>query len=84
MGKTYQIEDEPKSVVGEPEMEHVEKLREAVLEKYKPDPPLSLGQDLVFRQACYRVLIDNPGQPWLALVVGGGVYLRIILSNPHW
>jgi transcriptional regulator with XRE-family HTH domain len=64
------------------DMDDVERLRLAVLDQYHPEPSLTLGQDLVFRQACYRVLVDNPGQPWAALVVGGGVYLRIIQANP--
>lgn len=67
----------------DPQMEDVERLREDVLQKYKPDPPLTLGQDLTLRQACYRVLVDNPGQPWPSLVVGGTIYLRIILTNPQ-
>ena len=67
----------------EPEMADIERLREAVLEKYKPDSPLTVKQDLTLRQACYRVLADNPGQPWPSLVAGGVAYLRIILSNPH-
>lgn len=80
-GNNYQFEPS-NPAVGEPQMVDVERLREAVLVQYKPDPPLTLGQDLVFRQACYRVLVDNPGQPWSALVVGAGVYLRFIETIP--
>jgi len=82
MVNNYQIEDDA-GFVAEPEMEHVEKLREAVLERYKPDPPLSLKQDLTLRQACLKVMTENKGQPWTALVVGAGVYLRFIEAYPN-
>ena len=45
-------------------------------------PEWTAKQDLTLREACYRCIVDNPGQPWSALLVGAGVYLRFIQSFP--
>lgn len=79
--KKYQIEDEGISLVNEPTMEDVERLRSAVVDKYAPT--LTVKQDLLLRQACYKVMVENAGAPWSALVVGAGVYLRFIEAYPQ-
>lgn len=67
--------------IGEPPASLVSKLYEQVIERYQPEP-LSAKQDLALREACYRVMVENPGQPWAALVIGAGVYLRFIETIP--
>lgn len=68
---------------GEPSMDDVERLHREILERFNPEPSLSVKQDLTLRQACYKVLADNPGVPWSALVLGAGVYLRFIEAYPN-
>lgn len=79
--KKYQIDDDVISVVNEPTMNDIERLRSAVLDEYAPK--LTVKQDLALRQACYKVMVDNAGAPWAALVVGAGVYLRFIEAYPQ-
>lgn len=78
--KNYQIETDEFQLVNEPGMDDVERLRNDVVRKYKSK--LTVKQDLALRQACYKVMVDNAGAPWAALVVGAGVYLRFIEAYP--
>lgn len=78
----YTREIDTNFVLREPEVNDVERLRAEVLEKYPTQTPLTVKQDLALRQACYKVMVDNAGAPWAALVVGAGVYLRFIEAYP--
>jgi hypothetical protein len=81
--KKYQIDDEKINLENEPTIEDLERLRADVIDRYKPETPLTVKQDLALRQACYKVMVENAGAPWSALVVGGGVYLRFIEAYPQ-
>lgn len=69
------------TINGEPSAELVGKLYDDVIGRFSPF--LTAKQDLALRQACYRCLVDNPGQPWPSLLVGAGVYLRFIEAYPN-
>lgn len=81
-GEIFSAQTSPQ-VIADPSMDDVDRLRKEVLDKYQPTPPLTVKQDLSLRQACYKTMVDNPGQPWPALVIGAGVYLRFIEAYPN-
>lgn len=66
---------------GEPSTKMVGNLYDDVIDRFNPS--LTAKQDLTLRQACYRVMVDNPGQPWASLLVGARVYLRFIEAYPN-